>query len=192
MKNMLKQRPRHNRSNNRMGRNFHPNNRHHDPIIEEHLSEDERLDYRPARSRITLQQYIEKYIAQARDALSSGDRIQAENYFQHADHFTRLLNEQKAVRQQIENKKQLKEEAFINELQSSDDKEINDDALETHEPKENNQHAEKKVFKQETHDSKDDSALNNSTTNNIESEKPKKRTLRRKTTTEEKTINEQA
>ena len=30
----------------------------------------------------------------AREALSSGDKILSENYFQHADHFTRILSDQ--------------------------------------------------------------------------------------------------
>jgi hypothetical protein len=38
---------------------------------------------------------VEKYKTLANDALASGDRILAENYFQHADHFVRLLPEQK-------------------------------------------------------------------------------------------------
>jgi len=33
---------------------------------------------------------IEKYNILAKEALSSGDRILAENYFQHADHFSRI------------------------------------------------------------------------------------------------------
>ena len=37
---------------------------------------------------------IEKYSNLAREALSSGDKILSENYFQHADHFTRILNDQ--------------------------------------------------------------------------------------------------
>jgi hypothetical protein len=36
----------------------------------------------------------EKYLAQARDALSSGDRVLAENYFQHADHCYRMMVEE--------------------------------------------------------------------------------------------------
>ena len=39
---------------------------------------------------------VEKYKTLAHDALAGGDRILAENYFQHADHFIRLLPEQKA------------------------------------------------------------------------------------------------
>jgi len=34
---------------------------------------------------------VEKYNILAREALVQGDRIAAENYFQHADHFTRLM-----------------------------------------------------------------------------------------------------
>ena len=37
---------------------------------------------------------IGKYTGLAREALSSGDKILSENYFQHADHFTRILSEQ--------------------------------------------------------------------------------------------------
>ena len=36
---------------------------------------------------------IEKYNNLAREALSVGDKILSENYFQHADHFTRVLSE---------------------------------------------------------------------------------------------------
>ena len=38
---------------------------------------------------------VEKYKTLANDALASGDRILAENYFQHADHFVLLLPEKK-------------------------------------------------------------------------------------------------
>ena len=34
----------------------------------------------------------------AKEALSNGDKILSENYFQHADHFTRILNDQDAQR----------------------------------------------------------------------------------------------
>ncbi len=36
-------------------------------------------------------QVFEKYLALARDATSAGDRIAAEGYFQHAEHYYRLL-----------------------------------------------------------------------------------------------------
>ena len=36
---------------------------------------------------------IDKYNDLAREALSKGDKITSENYFQHADHFSRILSE---------------------------------------------------------------------------------------------------
>lgn len=37
-------------------------------------------------------QVLEKYLALARDASSSGDRVAAENYYQHAEHYFRMIN----------------------------------------------------------------------------------------------------
>lgn len=42
--------------------------------------------------RGTANQVFEKYLALARDAQSSGDRIGAENFFQHAEHYFRIMN----------------------------------------------------------------------------------------------------
>ena len=47
----------------------------------------------PGRNNHNAPKLIEKYNNLAREALSSGDKILSENYFQHADHFTRVLNE---------------------------------------------------------------------------------------------------
>ena len=52
----------------------------------------------PGRNNHNASKLIEKYNNLAREALSSGDKILSENYFQHADHFTRILNEQEANR----------------------------------------------------------------------------------------------
>ena len=48
----------------------------------------------PGRNNHNASKLIEKYNNLAREALSSGDKILSENYFQHADHFTRISNEQ--------------------------------------------------------------------------------------------------
>ena len=48
----------------------------------------------PGRNNHNASKLIEKYNNLAREALSSGDKILSENYFQHADHFTRILKEQ--------------------------------------------------------------------------------------------------
>ena len=48
----------------------------------------------PGRNNHNASKLIEKYNNLAREALSSGDKILSENYFQHADHFMRILNDQ--------------------------------------------------------------------------------------------------
>ena len=52
----------------------------------------------PSRNNHNASKLIEKYNNLAREALSSGDKILSENYFQHGDHFTRILNEQESYR----------------------------------------------------------------------------------------------
>ncbi len=44
------------------------------------------------RVRGTAQQLFEKYLQLGRDASSGGDRVLAESYFQHAEHYFRILN----------------------------------------------------------------------------------------------------
>ena len=44
------------------------------------------------RIRGTSQQLFEKYLQLGRDAMSSADRVMAESYFQHAEHYFRILN----------------------------------------------------------------------------------------------------
>ena len=48
----------------------------------------------PSRNNHNAPKLIEKYNDLAREASSNGDKILSENYLQHADHFTRILNEQ--------------------------------------------------------------------------------------------------
>ena len=52
----------------------------------------------PGRNNHNASKLIEKYNDLAREASSNGDKILSENYFQHADHFTRILNEQESPR----------------------------------------------------------------------------------------------
>ena len=47
----------------------------------------------PGRNNQNASQLIEKYTDLAREALSNGDKILSENYFQHVDHFLRIINE---------------------------------------------------------------------------------------------------
>ncbi len=52
------------------------------------------------RIRGTSQQLFEKYLQLGRDATSSGDRVMAESYFQHAEHYFRILNAMNQAAQQ--------------------------------------------------------------------------------------------
>jgi hypothetical protein len=52
----------------------------------------------PGRNNHNASKLIEKYNEMAREALANEDRVLSENYFQHADHFTRVQNEQESIR----------------------------------------------------------------------------------------------
>ena len=54
----------------------------------------------PGRNNHNAPKLIEKYNDLAREALSNGDKILSENYLQHADHFTRILNERESFRRE--------------------------------------------------------------------------------------------
>ena len=54
------------------------------------------LDFKrrnPGRNNQNASKLVDKYNDLAREALSKGDKILSENYFQHADHFSRILSE---------------------------------------------------------------------------------------------------
>ena len=88
-----------NRRNNfrRNDRNFKTNGDR--PKYGSNFSNNENFQRKtPGRNNHNAPKLIEKYENLAREALSSGDKILSENYFQHADHFTRILNEQEAFK----------------------------------------------------------------------------------------------
>ena len=55
------------------------------------------------RNNHNASKLYEKYNNLAREALSSGDEIMSENYFQHADHFKRILNDQENIKKERSN-----------------------------------------------------------------------------------------
>ena len=73
------------------------------------------------RNNHNASKLIEKYNNLAREALSSGDKILSENYFQHADHFTRILNE-KEVQKKFNSKNKVQQE--IHNLEGNKEKNI--------------------------------------------------------------------
>ena len=50
------------------------------------------------RSTQSAEKLFEKYTSLAKDALSSGDKTLSENYFQHAEHFIRILGDQEKIK----------------------------------------------------------------------------------------------
>ena len=75
----------------------------------------------PGRNNHNAPKLIEKYNDLAREALSNGDKILSENYLQHADHFTRILNERESYRREksLQEKKEENGDT-INQISNSD------------------------------------------------------------------------
>ena len=82
----------------------------------------------PGRNNHNASKLIEKYNNLAREALSSGDKILSENYFQHADHFTRIQVENDNYKKSKFSQNIDKKEITSDEnLDISSDKEKKDD-----------------------------------------------------------------
>ena len=78
----------------------------------------------PSRNNHNASKLVEKYNDLAREALTNGDKILSESYFQHADHFTRILKEQeknRIVKKTVEPVKELNDnkKTFDNKLTNS-------------------------------------------------------------------------
>jgi hypothetical protein len=70
--------------------------------------------------RGTASTIYEKYTTLARDAASSGNRVKAESYRQHAEHYLRVMNVQEAAKQEAREKAEA-ERAARGETESDDD-----------------------------------------------------------------------
>ena len=84
----------------------------------------------PGRNNHNASKLIEKYSNLAREALSGGDKILSENYFQHADHFTRILSDQEILKkskilEKENNNQNTSMELDQKKVENSDQKEIN-------------------------------------------------------------------
>ena len=95
-----------NNNNNNRRNNFRRNTRNFksngDPAkFASNFSNNENFKRKaPGRNNHNAPKLIEKYNDLAREALSNGDKILSENYLQHADHFTRILNERESYRRE--------------------------------------------------------------------------------------------
>ena len=117
------------RNNNNRRNNFRRNDRNFKsnsdrPKYGSNFSNNDNFQRKiPGRNNHNASKLIEKYNNLAREALSSGDKILSENYFQHADHFTRVLNEQETFKKSkfIENTVHSKTEQVVNEVNKTED-----------------------------------------------------------------------
>ena len=80
----------------------------------------------PGRNNHNAAKLHEKYNNLAREALSSGDKILSENYFQHADHFKRILNDQENIKKMKLNNVN---DATEKKMEESEDSEKNNKSL---------------------------------------------------------------
>ena len=91
----------------------------------------------PGRNNHNAPKLIEKYNDLAREALSNGDKILSENYLQHADHFTRILNErvnfkrERLLESRSENNPEITDDIGENLVQNSEDKSLDASSDET-------------------------------------------------------------
>ena len=103
-------------NNNARRNNFRRNDRNFKagdrPKFSSNYSNNENFKRKaPGRNNHNAGKLIEKYNDLAREASSNGDKILSENYLQHADHFTRVLNERESYRKEkyLENNTESKE-----------------------------------------------------------------------------------
>lgn len=77
--------------------------------------------------RGTAQHVAEKYMNLARDAQSSGDRVMAENYLQHAEHYNRIILTAQAQMQERFQRDENQSQSRESQDQDDDDRESGDD-----------------------------------------------------------------
>ena len=118
-----------NRRNNfkRNDRSFKKNGPDRNKFNSSFANNDNFIRKSPGRNNHNAAKLIEKYNNLAREAISGGDKILSENYFQHADHFTRILKEQEILKKNRfqdngTNTNGVKESSFSNKEETDKDK----------------------------------------------------------------------
>jgi len=80
------------RSRNRSLNGNHPNNNNNNRPRPPNRMQTFDSSGPSVKIRGNAYQVFERYVALAREASSSGDRIAAENFYQHAEHYFRIMN----------------------------------------------------------------------------------------------------
>ena len=106
----------------------------------------------PGRNNHNAAKLVEKYNEMAREALANEDRVLSENYFQHADHFTRIINEQESFKKarSVENEDKVNniDKSFVELSAKADDVPKNRIVKDVKDVKENPSINEKLIKKQ--------------------------------------------
>ena len=74
------------------------------------------------RTTQSAEKLFEKYNALAKEALSSGDKTLSENYFQHADHFMRIIEDKN--RSQNQNRTKVTEKPTVDDKHLSENSNV--------------------------------------------------------------------
>ena len=77
------------------------------------------------RSSLSVEKLFEKYNVLAKEALTIGDKTLSENYFQHADHFMRIIEDKN--RKQNQTKAQVKDEPTVDDKHLVKNNDVNKD-----------------------------------------------------------------
>jgi hypothetical protein len=132
-----------NNNNNNRRNNFRRNDRSFKsngdrPKFGSNFSNNENFKRKvPGRNNHNAPKLIEKYNDLAREASSNGDKILSENYLQHADHFTRVLNERESIRRERFSENKSEDQANFSEETKIQNEEISKSNLANEAKKEN-------------------------------------------------------
>ena len=119
---MFQRRPkRFRRRSNDRNRSLHGNGDMHARLRSNSFSNGQiRNNFRTTQSAEKL---FEKYNTLAKEAMSSGDRILSENYFQHADHFMRIIGDKN--RNQNQSRVQVNDKPVVDDKHLSENNAVN-------------------------------------------------------------------
>ncbi len=98
---------RRNRYKNHLDRN-HQKNENGSKLINDLQNGSNFIRSNAGRNNYNATKLVEKYSSLAREALTNGDKILSENYFQHAEHFVRVLEKKNNLNSKISISKDIK------------------------------------------------------------------------------------
>ncbi len=103
------------RNNNERQNNFHSSNR-------QVLDFANGFNYKRQginKNNQNANKLVGKYTELAKEALSKGDKISSENYYQHADHFLRITNEKNIIQEVAQSAEKKNDEDKKNDTESA-------------------------------------------------------------------------